>query len=274
MRVFMFKVGQPLRRRLWHPIRGIMDIFHLLPPVAAIVIFKLLTSGGQLRELYIGYVEQANVVQIALAFVGLSMISSALYASHYWLSAIRQNIIFANFVRPNIGINFRRIRRLTGLIWSFLPWLGLAIGLLWADQHLAETDARLSGALGADAAQLLAGDLRPRIWLAIVLVLAAGIGIATLLDTCRQSRPLLWGFVVATVAVIAFAAIAPLREADTVSLYREMGPIATLSIAILFVFSAFALLALLSQKSGFPALTLIVTAVAVGTLFDIPFAVM
>src|SRR5262245_5025897 len=189
MRAFMFRVGQPLRRRLWHPIRGVMDIFHLLPPVAALVIFKLLTSFGQLRELYIGYAEQGNVVHIALALVGLSMVSCALYASHYWLSSIRENIIFANFVRPNIGINFRRIRRWTGAFWAFLPWLGLALGLCWAIGHLRELDNRLTEALGEDAvADLLTGELRLRIWLAVALVLAAGFSVTASLHLFRQRR--------------------------------------------------------------------------------------
>ena len=65
---------------------------------------------------------------IVSAIFAVSMLSAALHASHYKLSRIRENVIFATYTRPNIGINYRRIRRVAGWALAFCPWLGLAAG--------------------------------------------------------------------------------------------------------------------------------------------------
>jgi hypothetical protein len=58
------------------------------------------------------------------------------------------------------------------------------------------------------------------------------------------------------------------NDADLiVSVYRFIGPLATVSLELLFLISTFAVLALLSQYSGFPALTLIVLTVVVCVIF-------
>jgi hypothetical protein len=115
-----YKWGQPLRRRFWYPLQGIRDIFHPFPPLASAAVAVLFAKNAQLHELYFSYMERPRLLHFVFAAAGFATVSGAIYAVHYWLSAVRQNIIFANFVRPNIGINFRRIRGLFGLVWAYL----------------------------------------------------------------------------------------------------------------------------------------------------------
>lgn len=258
---FLIKVGQPLRRRVWYAVRGVIDIFHLLPIVASGIVFLLLWQAGQIRELYISYLEHLNWRHIVFAFLGMGLLSAAIYASHYGLTEIRRNIIYARYVRPNIGISFRRMRRGTARILALLPWLGVALGLEGARQYrFADWMQQLVPA-GSPSNLMFLG--------AIGAVVVAGLLTVTLLDLFRRSRRSLWAFAAIVGAIFVFAAVTPVAPWDFVELYRALGPFATLSIGILFVFSLCALIAVLSQKSQFPALTLIVIAIAVG--FVIPF---
>jgi hypothetical protein len=259
-------LGYRLRHGLWHRIRAVLDLFHWLPLAAAVIIAKLLTTFGQLRELYISYVEQMNPVHIAFALLGFSMISGALYAAHFQLSAIRENIIFANFVRPDLGINFRRLRRGIGLALAFAPWAALAWGFGAAAWHLHDLDPKLSG-LGM-------GALGWKVGAAAVVVGFFGLIVSFLLHAFRQSQALLWSFVSLTVLIIVFSALAPFLKLDIVALYRGIGPLATLSVALLFVLSTLTVLALLAQKSGFPTFMLIFSVLAIGALFNAPFEYM
>ena len=261
-----------LRTQVWHRIRAVLDVFHLLPIVAAVVIFKLLTGFGQLRELYLSYLEELNVFHLALAFVGFVMISGTLSASHYWLSTIRQKIILANFVPPDTWFSFPQVRRWTGLGLAFSPWLALAIGLHYTNEHLNDLEGKISNAIGTDAPELAMRALRPSILATAVLVVAVGAVVAYVLDRCRERRGLVQGFVVMIVAIIAVATLAPVFGERSVWFYRWIGPLATLAIALLFVLLTFTLLAVLSRKSNFPAFTLILVAIAFGALFDFSFA--
>src|SRR3974377_313657 len=97
-----YEAGQALRRRVWHPLRRMMEIFHLLPVTGAIVVFVLLATQPQLREIYLSYLEclndptteqiASNVKFFLAATAGLALISAALYEAHYWLSTMRINV--------------------------------------------------------------------------------------------------------------------------------------------------------------------------------------
>jgi ABC-type Co2+ transport system permease subunit len=225
---FLIKVGQPLRRRVWYAVRGVIDIFHLLPIVASGIVFWLLWQAGQVRELYISYLEHLNWQHVVFAFVGMGLLSAAIYASHYGLTEIRRNIIYARYVRPNIGISFRRMRRGTAWILALLPWLGMALGLERAREYRF-----------ADWMQQLVPDGGPSNWMfvgAIGAVVAAGLLTVALLDLFRHSHRSVWAFAALVAAIFVLAAVTPVAPWDVVQLYRALGPFATLSIGILFVF--------------------------------------
>src|SRR5262249_43977283 len=58
-----------------------------------------------------------------------------------------------------------------------------------------------------------------------------------------------------------------------VRLYQWIGPLGSIALGLLFLFSTFALLAVLSQKSGFPALSLLVLAIVISAVFPVPIKV-
>jgi hypothetical protein len=252
-----------------------MDIFHPLPPVAAAAILYLLTCVGQVRELYLSYMEEPNVGHILWAVLGFGALSASLYSSHYGLSTIRQNIIFRNFVRPNIGINFRRLRKFSGLAWSLAPWCGLAIGMCLASLHIERTHEQLNQTTNASGMAAFAKPAFGPLSLSVALglIIAAALVTAVLLNVSRRSRSAPWIVVSLTMVLIVSAVIVPLFW-DEISFYRFLGPLATLALVILFVFSILALLALMSQKSGFPVLTFVAMCVAVGWLLNLSFGEM
>ncbi len=131
-----FEFGQLLRRAIWRPLQWMMGIFHLLPALAAVILFLLLFNVAQLREIYLSYLEDTHVVHIVWAVAGFALISAVLYQSHYLLSTMRIDVIYSNFSNPNTGINLRRLQEAAAFVWSFLPWAGLAAGLIFTKFHL------------------------------------------------------------------------------------------------------------------------------------------
>ena len=123
-----FEFGQLLRRAIWRPLQWMMGIFHLLPALAAVILFLLLFNVAQLREIYLSYLEDTHVVHIVWAVAGFALISAVLYQSHYLLSTMQIDVIYSNFSNPNTGINLRRLQEAAAFVWSFLPWVGLAEG--------------------------------------------------------------------------------------------------------------------------------------------------
>jgi hypothetical protein len=423
-------LGQSLRRAIWQPLHRLMGIFHLLPPAAAIILLLLFTDVGQLRELYLSYLEDLDPVRIFWAFAGVTLISAALYESHYWLSTMRIEVIYSSLSYPNAGTNLRRLQRVAAFTWSLLPWLGLAAGLFFTRTYLAKTAARLCRenlltradlaslqtlpevgtwpivtsilalglvvaiafdchrksrvvqtvivvvtptaalaaalllagfyAMAADAAAFAAAalivitayyvglyrlidtqqihrlyssfwhedtginprrrhrvatflwvllpwvasglfvlgrtfvdskqttadaadvadlcqnlpaiDASPIIAVAVILVIAAGLTVALAMDRFRQRLLLRRAVAVAIAVPIIIAATMQWFNFDAVYDFRMIGPMGSLALAYLFIFSSFALLALLSQKSGFPAVTLALTAIGLSVLFHVPIA--
>jgi hypothetical protein len=83
-----------------------MDIFHALPLVAVFILFVLLATDGQLRELYISLLESstntpARLAAVAAAFVAIGLISAVLYEAHFALSTMRINIIYSSYSNPS-----------------------------------------------------------------------------------------------------------------------------------------------------------------------------
>ena len=74
-----FELGQFLRRTVWQPLYRVTEIFHLLPPAAAVILLLLLFDVGQLREIYLSYLEDLSIVRILWALVGFALISAVFY---------------------------------------------------------------------------------------------------------------------------------------------------------------------------------------------------
>ena len=126
--LILYELGQILRRRVWQPLRRRAEVFHILPLTAAILVFLLFAYDGQLREIYISYLEglhdaeleqgasaaanwTMNVVGFVAAVAALALVSAILSEAHFWLSAIRVNVIYSNLSNPEAGSVLRRLRR-------------------------------------------------------------------------------------------------------------------------------------------------------------------
>jgi hypothetical protein len=141
--------GFVLQRRIWQPLRSMMEIFHVLPLVAAVILFVLLATDGQLREIYIAYLEGsahdtvvwAAGIVAALAIVAL--ISAVLYEAHLSLSTMRLNVIYSTSSNPEAGSKLRSLQRAAAFVLAFVPWLGLTIGLFGARMFVADRYCQL-----------------------------------------------------------------------------------------------------------------------------------
>src|SRR6516164_8614054 len=89
-----------LQRRFWKPLRNTAEIFHVLPLAAVVVLFVLLATDGQLRELYISYLEYPNdgtlaTARIAAALIVIGLLSAVLFETHNALSTMRINVVYS-----------------------------------------------------------------------------------------------------------------------------------------------------------------------------------
>src|ERR1700738_182187 len=106
----LVSIVQPARHKGWHTIRGVMDIFHVLPPIASGLIFYLMAFHDQVRELHGSELVSPNYAHIVLAAIGFILVSCGLYYAHHLFSTIRHNIVYANFMHRSVGRNLRWIR--------------------------------------------------------------------------------------------------------------------------------------------------------------------
>jgi hypothetical protein len=144
------EIGFWLEREVWNPLRNMMNIFHVLPLAAVIVLFVLLATDGQFRELYISYLEDAKVItvvvvaRIVAAFATLALISAVLYEVHYALSTMRLNLVYSSSSNPQARSKLRDLQRAAAFGLAFLPWLGFTIGLLGARNFVADRYCHLA----------------------------------------------------------------------------------------------------------------------------------
>jgi len=141
--------GFLLQRKIWRPIRSMMEIFHVLPLMAVVILFVLLATDGQLREIYISYLESsahdtvAWAAGIVAALTIVALISVVLYEAHYSLSTARINVIYSSSSNPEAGSKLRSLQRAAAFVLAFAPWLGLTMGLFGARMFVAERYCQL-----------------------------------------------------------------------------------------------------------------------------------
>ena len=143
-----------LHRQLWRPLRNMMNIFHVLPLAAVVILFVFLATDGQFREIYIASLEGARnhthawMASIVLAFTALTLISAVLYEAHNALSTMRINVIYSSYSDPAAGSNLRSMQRAAAFVLAFLPWIGLSVGLFGARNFVADRYCHLLNSAG------------------------------------------------------------------------------------------------------------------------------
>jgi hypothetical protein len=218
------ELGPHLRRGFWQPLHRAIEIFHVLPLMAALIVFFLLATDGQLREIYVSYLEDLkpidpqaaagtgwvpDFVAVAagffLAAAGLALIGAVLYAAHYWLSTMRISVIYAGNANPDTGSRLRGLQRVAAIALALVPWLGVVAGLWGARSYLADRYRLLNGTK-IDAAMLDRMQFLPvpSAWTIAIAVIVLGLTMAVFLDVYRKS-PLLRGAVVVILPPIALS---------------------------------------------------------------------
>ena len=132
-----------LQRSFWKPLRSMMEIFHVLPLAAVVILFVLLATDGQFREIYISYLEGptdgnlAWVVSIVAGLAAIALMSAVLYEAHTALSTMRINVVYSSQSDPEANSKLRNLQRAAAFALAFMPWLGLTLGLLGARNFVA-----------------------------------------------------------------------------------------------------------------------------------------
>lgn len=142
---WFLELGPWLRRAFWHPLRQTIEIFHILPLLAALSVFGLLGFDRQLREIYLSALEDFkshpdwSLVVAAAAAIGFALISAVLFEAHYLLSTMRINVVYSSNAKPYAGSKLRSLQRHAAIVLALLPWAGILVGLFQAKLYLVET---------------------------------------------------------------------------------------------------------------------------------------
>ena len=281
-----------LREFIWWPVTQVTAGFHLLPPLAAIVLFLLLIRFGQIREIYLSYVEGFDdlpLVHIVCAVLAFSLLSAALSIFHYALSPMQAEILFQGSAEPYTGSNLSRLQQGLAFALSSVPWIGLIVGLSVASAGIGAITENLKN-MGAPFPSLAPdihatvtamARLQERIWPARIVVALIGITVGLALHMCNRSRyrKCWWAAILLIIGlVLAAVGFAPLLVGEgAVTFYRGLGPLGVLALSFLFFFCILAAVAYCSKQASahgpaFPAVTLVVLAVGVGAFFEVPTA--
>jgi hypothetical protein len=173
-----------------------MNIFHVLPLAAVVILFVFLATDGQFREIYIAALEGARnhtrawTVSVVTAFAALTLISAVLYEAHNALSTMRINVIYSSYSDPTAGSNLRGLQRAAAFVLAFLPWVGLSVGLFGAREFVADRYCHLLNSAGISGDALESMQYLPvyggyRIACAVVLL---GLAVAYFSSIGEQHR--------------------------------------------------------------------------------------
>lgn len=207
-----------LQRSVWLPLRRVLKMFHLLPLIAVAIVFVLLASGGQLREIYVSYLEDTATspwlaVRVAAAALGFALISAILYETHYMLNTLRPTPIYSVNAELGARSRLRRLQDMMAIALALSPWVGLAAGLLNAKVQLVRQLQILTKALNNPAyppSPWTAADMQhvpmPSAGAVIFAVLVLGIVLSILVAANPKAPRLQQAVIVVTPAAAALLA--------------------------------------------------------------------
>ena len=206
--------GPWLRRAIWLPVRRLVEMFHILPVTAALVVFVLLATDGQLREIYVSYLEDlasappftpANL-WIALRFVaaaaGFALISAVLCEAHYLLSDARLSVVYSMNADAGIGSRLQQVQDASAIILALAPWLGLVAGLLKAKIYLADLFHRLQTAGASDLGRMQHVPM-PGPWAIAAAIIVLGLVMSALVAAKPKRRSLQRAVIISTPPAVA-----------------------------------------------------------------------
>jgi hypothetical protein len=202
-------------------------------------------------------------------------LSTTFWLGYYVLYVMRTGFIYAHQWRPDTGFNWRSRRRTGLVLWQLVPWVAIALYVVIVPEQAKVVAASSESGLCFPALDdLVRNPPGASRWslipVAMMAAMAAGLVVSIALDWHRESAKLR-GTIVSSILLLMLAAAAASFRVDTIVwFYRLIGPLAALTFGLMFLFAIFTLLAVLSQKSGFPALLLVLLTVVISALFPIP----
>jgi hypothetical protein len=235
----------------------------LVNPLAAVLVLWLLVGMPAFRS------------TTTMIFAALAMAVSLLvyFVVYYRIQLMRAFIFRAQALQHDDNFSLRQWQRIILFVWALVPWAG-ALVLYFLFPSIVALKAKLmhasQGQPGSNPLPLLPS--LAMIPVAVCWVSAIGLLVAALLHNVRDSaaaRFSLYGIVciLATAGLLLFWWA---RPEQIVILCQMLGPLCALALALLFVIAIFVLLAVLSQRSNFPALTLSIVVLIAGATFPLP----
>jgi hypothetical protein len=190
---WLYELGPWLRRAFWQPLHQLLEIFHIFPLLAALVVFGLLAGDGQLREIYLSYLESLkseplwSAISLAAAAFSLALISAVLFEAHYLLSTTRINVIYSTNAKPGGGSKLRGLQRNAAIALALSPWMGIAFGLFGAKVYLSNTftQALFKASIDLDPAKYLPDPSR---WAVVSCIIALGIAASLYVEADPQIK--------------------------------------------------------------------------------------
>jgi hypothetical protein len=229
----------------------------ILNPLAAVLVFWLLIGMPQFGSL----ATRTGVAVITFAAVVVY------YIVYYRIQIMRAYIFRAHALQEDDNFSLRQWQRIILSGWALVPWVAaMALYLLHPGIIALKASLLNASPAPADNNPLPGLTLIP---VAVCWVSATGLLVAAFLHRVRDSwaaKFWLYGAVclLAVGGLVLFGLATP---EQIVIVYQALGPLCALALSLLFVISIFVLLAVLSQRSNFPALTLsILVLVAAATL--------
>jgi hypothetical protein len=237
--------------------RALQRAVMLLNPLAGVLVLWLLVGMPELS---------LTAIRIAAALTTLVAVL-IYYVVYYRIQLMRAYIFRAQALRDDNNFSLRQWQRIILFCWALLPWVA-ALALYFALPSVMALKASWLPSPRAPAASQPLPSLA-MVPVAVCWVSAIGLVVAALLHNVRDRVAVkFWLYGIVCVLGAGGLLVFWLVTAEQiVILYRLAGPLCALALALLFVISIFVLLAVLSQRSNFPALTLsIVVLVASATL--------
>jgi hypothetical protein len=243
--------------------RSLQRAVMLLNPLAAVFVLWLLIGTPAFSPTTVKIVAAAITAVTVLIY----------YVVYYRIQLMRAYIFRAHALQDDNNFSLRQWQRIILFAWALLPWV-LALALYFLFPGATALKALLAD---ASVAQPGSKPLSPlpslaMIPVAVCWVSAIGLAVAALLHNVRDSSVAkfwLYGIVCALAA--AGLLIFWLATAEQiVILYQLAGPLSALALSLLFVISVFVLLAVLSQRSNFPALTLSILVLVASATLPLP----
>lgn len=207
----------------------------LTPWVMGFFSLYLLAFVPQMQEVYVGVIEDRDVIRGVLGLASLSAFSALLYYWNHKLVTRRIDGIYPDHADIYFDRGVATIRDLKSMAASALPFAGLCIGLLAARfQILSDTGhiKTVSDALGKGldrTAELQARleSLPGAFAFALALTIAVSIGLVLALYRTRDNRRWQRWYLIACYALTVLLVAAPMVVSSTVVFAaRLVGPLA------------------------------------------------